>query len=343
MPEILDENRDVVRFRILTYLLANAGQDKTVTDFIKKMGFGNSRAIKRKVQRAFQDLVEQLTPEYGLQRAMQGNTAKYRIDKNAELYRAFQKVKPETVLQLLKQRLSYTQVFEINPAQHKWLASLDSLLARIYIAPDTQLLPAIEDEEVVASVYQSLAEQKYLQLSYENSVGKTSELLFLPWGLMFKGLSTYVVGRKKGERTHRLLALYRIKHANLTQQAGVLSDLFSENQGFQAFCEQQGFAVFALPTDQKIEVNLRFFKSAGHLAQMKLANNQKLIRITGASCRRQSTDPDYFELEVVANVLIGRKFKEWLRSFGAEVEVISPESLRQEMISELHKTLANYQ
>lgn len=343
MSEILDENRDVLRFKILTYLLAHAGQDKTVMAFIKNMGFGNASAVKRKVQRAFQDLTEQLGPEYGLLRTKKGNTALYRIDKDAELYRAFHKVRPETVLQLLKQRLSQTQGFELNPDQNDWLSSLESLLSKIYIAPDTQLLPAAENEEVVSLVYRSLAEQRYLNLTYESSIGKITEFKFLPWGLMFKGLSTYVIGCKKGERKHRLLALYRMNQATLSEDRGSLSDSFNEELSFQTFCEQNGLAVFASATDQMSEIKLRFYKSAGHLMQMKLASDQQLIRKTGANCSRQSTDPDYFELDVTAKVLIGRKLKEWLRSFGSEVEVIAPESLRAEMRSELEKTLQNYQ
>lgn len=345
LVEKVEENRDTVRFDILTYLLANAGQDKTVSEFIQHKGYSNQPAVRRKIQRAFQDLFKQekLVAKFGLQIKKDANTRLYSIDKNAELYKAFHKVKPETVLQLLKQRLSQAQRFELNANDHAWLNTLDSVLGKIYIAPDTLLLPAPEKEQVVTAVYQSLAQQHYLQLKYENSAGKKSELTFLPWGLMFKGLTTYVVGNKKGEREYRTLALYRIDSAEITSDEAGLFDGFSETLSFQQFCEEKGIAVFANPDDKLEEVKLRFYQSGGHLAQMKLANEQILVRYTGSKCHRPSAAADYFELEVTARVLIGRKFKEWLRSFGAEVEVIAPASLRQEMLEELKKTLANYQ
>lgn len=252
LVEKVEENRDTVRFDILTYLLANAGQDKTVSEFIQLKGYSNQPAVRRKIQRAFQDLFKQekLVAKFGLQIKKDANTRLYSIDKNAELYKAFHKVKPETVLQLLKQRLSQAQRFELNANDHAWLNTLDSVLGKIYIAPDTLLLPAPEKQQVVTAVYQSLAQQHYLQLKYENSSGKKSELTFLPWGLMFKGLTTYVVGNKKGERNYRTLALYRIDSAEIMSDKAGLFDGFLETQSFSAILRRKRYRGLCQPGRQ---------------------------------------------------------------------------------------------
>ncbi|WP_445772065.1 helix-turn-helix transcriptional regulator [Rheinheimera sp.] len=263
----------------------------------------------------------------------------YSIAKSAQLYKAFQKSRPETVLQLLKQRMPLAQRAE----PELFNVTLSSLLDRIYVAPDTILLPAPEQEDVVNNVYQAVASQQYMQLSYIDSRRQQQQLCFLPWGLMFKGLTTYLVGKKRNSSGHRLLAMHRITNAQPTEIYAGLYDEWQGGDSFQAFCQLQGVGFFASERDEVINIHLRFYASAGHLLEMQLSEDQQVTEYRGKQCHSPSEDPDYFELEVKATVRNGRKLQEWLRSFGSEVEVVAPEALRNSLIGELQDTLSRYQ
>lgn len=298
----------------------------------------------RRVSNAMNDLLNAFG-DYGLQETP-GSTDRLRqyqlVNKNIA---SILKGQPEQLLlKLLQLRIPVSQWQELSQLITEPDQVKDKLHSRLYIAPETVLLKANEDPAVVTTLYQAVMQQRQLQLHYRKAGNETAQaFIFTPWGLMFKGENSYLVGKIQGKNGLASLPVHRVVLAELLPDQRDNPDSFDEKQNFVQLCEQHGIGVFASEHDPVIEVHLRFYKSGGHLFENKLAEDQQLHYLTGEQCHAlQAADPHYFELEVKATVRCGRKFDEWLRSFGSEVEVLAPQSLRQEMLDELKKTVERY-
>jgi len=161
---------------------------------------------------------------------------------------------------------------------------------------------------------------------------------------MLKGQNTYLIGNKADSSAVLILALYRINEATLLEQQERLTDAQElVNSSFKEFCKSRGVAWFLRDEPEMLKIKLHFFNSGGHLVQMKLAENQQ-IKLLAISEQKFPcpTDPDYFEMQVTATVPDSRKLDEWILSFGAEVEVLAPDVLRNRIQDKLLRSAALY-
>lgn len=298
----------------------------------------------RRVANAMEGLLQRFH-DVGLEEAPGSNERlrQYRL-KNTNLMSALKGQPEQQLLKLLQMRISASQWMELQQLISEPERVNSFFRNRLFIAPDAVLLRSEEKAEVVTQLYQALLQQRSVQLQYRKANANTDQIMhFTPWGFMFKGENSYLVGKIAGKTTHATLPVHRISAAVLMEDTLNNPDLFDEKQSFEQFCQQQGVGVFASGDEQVEVVHLRFYKSGGHLFENKLSEDQELQYLTGSACTHpQPEDPYYFELEVKAQVRCSRKFEEWIRSFGSEVEVISPQGLRQEMLYELKRTLVLY-
>lgn len=87
---------------------------------------------------------------------------------------------------------------------------------------------------------------------------------------------------------------------------------------------------FDFLVEGEIRLKLRFFNGAGdHLLETPMAADQQ------AKQERES-------LVVRGTVVLSRKLRWWLRSFGPTVEVVSPKRLRDEFTAEAQALAALY-
>ncbi len=139
------------------------------------------------------------------------------------------------------------------------------------------------------------------------------------------GASQYLVANFEGHDSVRILALHRIHAAQmLLTKTDKLKDFDLDTYITSGAFGFSGDA-------PEIEVVLRFYDGAGfHLKETPLSIDQRVCKI------------DEQTLEVTATVRDNRRFRWWLLGFGADLEVVEPEELRNLIWDHLLMSVGRY-
>lgn len=325
----------------LAMLLSAPGEKFTVKHLINFFGSLGSIIDVRTGQRLFQELsiLQEFGLNIGFNKSTQGKTSYFSISESSPLLAGAAQNSLKILLSLINNPLPESQLFELEENA----PNLNSFLERIYVASETILLPAEENREVIATVYKAIQASQYLKLSYINSQHQHKTFEFYPQGVMFRGQNSYLIGKEDGKGI-KTLAMYRIQTAELIERQETLQD--SRLLGalsFREFCESQKLSEFVTKQPKKIKIKLQFFKSGGHLYQMKLSDDQEIRKLPVYEHKfPKSDDENYFEMQVSATVVDSRKLQEWILSFGAEVEVLEPLEFRQRIQNLIEKMILTY-
>lgn len=199
-------------------------------------------------------------------------------------------------------------------------------LKKVAVVPAGQpLLPPTIPPEVQVAVQEALLANRQLRLRYRRR-GERSELEYVahPLGLVQRGGVFYLVATLFGYPDPRLLVLHRMRTAEVLDEAARRPRGF-ELAGYVA-AGNLGFC-----TDAPVPLVLRFSREAGeHLWDTPLAADQSVAEL-----------PDG-RLEVRATVAVSLQLRWWLLGFADGVEVVSPASLRDELIGRLRGAVALY-
>jgi len=330
---------------VLELLLQNPGKEFTVQDIKQDLGNKSIDVSERNLQRLFEELYAHHDHGHpiGLEKTTgeRGNQHRHHIRVDSPLLKASSQNSFKMLLAFLSQNVPLSQRYELN----EQLGGLQAFLERVYVAPESVLLPAAENPAVVDTVYAAIQQKRYLSLHYQNARLQQTKFDFYPWGVMLKGQNSYLIGNKAKSSTVLTLAMYRIREATLLEQQERLTDAEElVNSSFREFCKSRGVAWFLRDKPEMLKIKLHFFNSGGHLAQMRLAENQQITHLAITEQKFPCpTDPDYFEMQVTATVPDSRKLDEWILSFGAEVEVLAPDVLRNRIKDKLLRLAALYQ
>jgi predicted DNA-binding transcriptional regulator YafY len=198
---------------------------------------------------------------------------------------------------------------------------------RTAVAPSTlALLPPKIDANVLADVQHAIARRRILTASYRSIGSKAPKQRTIhPLGLLVRGSVQYLVCLLPEHPKPCQLALHRMSNTVI---------------GNKPCKEPQGFSMtryvardLAIASRGKIRLRAVFDATAAeHLRETPLSKYQTWRPIAG-------TD----KVEISATVDDDVQLKRWLLSFGSEVEVREPESLRKEMAEELRKTVGAYE
>ncbi len=165
------------------------------------------------------------------------------------------------------------------------------------------------------------AEHEMDYLATGNAVAKHYGSVHIQ-GLVQYGTVIYLVVTINEHQDIRLLVLHRIQKVSLKDE--LLCPL--EHFDLQAYIDQGGFGFGGIANP--IEFVAIFKNGSGHhLIETPLAKDQKIRPI----------DPQ--TLEIKADLLDTPQLIRWLSSFGPDIEVLSPESLRETM-AERHRLAA---
>ena len=174
-----------------------------------------------------------------------------------------------------------------------------------------QLLPPKIDPQAQRTVYDALLRKKRLELDYRPRKPKGKERYRInPIGLVVRDGVIYLVASLVENDAIRQFVLHRIKSAQ------VLDEPATSSRGFDLdkYIEEGGFG---WPTGRKIRLVAIFDRGpADTLVETPLSPDQSIRKL----------DEDRFEL--TATVQETRELQWWLLSFGPEVEVVEPKSLR---------------
>lgn len=182
--------------------------------------------------------------------------------------------------------------------------------------------PAI-DRKIFASVSRALFEERRLRIVYRprhNADNEKSKVV-LPLGIVEVGGLVYMVGGTEGRPEPTLYRMDRLWRAEAMLESFDYPASFS----LEVYVKQQ--RRFDFMVDKEVALSLKFVNQAGdHLLEAPLSLDQTTRRAGDV-------------LFVQGTAMLSQRLRWWLRSFGPNVEVLGPASLRAELAAEA-RTLA---
>lgn len=225
---------------------------------------------------------------------------------------------------LLPRRLMTTLEPQFNAARHALnglkASAVGCWLSRIAVVPQTQpLLSPDVAADVAEVVYESLLSNRRFEVSYRAVESERPKRYPMnPLGLVLHGEVLYLVGTARDYPDPCIFALHRMSKAKPLDEPGIVPDGFDLDRYVR---EQHAFE---RPNGGDIRLELHVSSWLAHqLGERRLAADQTLSPIG-----------DRGHLRLRATVADTGQLRWWLRSFGAEVEVIRPVRLRREMAAE---------
>lgn len=226
---------------------------------------------------------------------------------------------------------------ELN-SMRRWVLTALNMQATMNEAEDLGDRLLFEDipggTNYLTAIMRSIRQKKQLQITYHNFDRETDyDMTFSPYCLKVFKQRWYVVGEAS---THpgeiRIYALDRIRDLQPLESFFAVPTSFSPKEFFAPY-----YGVFRSkqPCSIRIEVASR---AAMFLRSLPLHASQTELSAQDSTDCRQAQDTVVFEYFVAPTF----DFIQQLRTFGAELRVISPEDLAETMAEEAAKTLALY-
>lgn len=187
---------------------------------------------------------------------------------------------------------------------------------KVKIVPRSQPLLAPEvSASVMEVVYEALLHNRRFKGMYKRHGNEGKEMVVSPLGLVFNDPVVYVVSTCWDYKDIRLMSLHRFASAELSETAISPPPDFDLQQyvdsGALGFTSEAGIT---------LRLSARFTCSAAaHLWESKLSSDQTISNEREGWVRVEATVADTDQL------------RWWLLGFGARVEVLRPEMLREEI------------
>lgn len=180
-------------------------------------------------------------------------------------------------------------------------------------------------QQVLEDLHRALLEQRRIVIAYTRPADGTPHTYTLdPYQIYFKRRALYLDAYSPQERAYRVFRVNRISEVRPT------SLLFTRHADYNfAQRHRHSFSVFVGDTVQRVRV--RFAKRIAPFIQEACWHHSQ----------RLSAEPDgslLFEVEVNEPREVGW----WVLQWGAEAEVLEPESLRQELRETAERLVALY-
>jgi predicted DNA-binding transcriptional regulator YafY len=233
---------------------------------------------------------------------------------------------------LLPRRLMITLEPQFIAARHALNDMKASAVGRwsskIAVVPQTQpLLSPDVAADITEVVYESLLSNRRFEVSYRAvESARAKRYPINPLGLVLHGSVLYLVGTAKDYLDPCIFALHRMSNAKLLDEPATAPDDFDLDRYVR---EEHSFE-YPHGGDIRLELLVSSWL-AQQLDERRLAADQTISPIG---------DNGYLRLR--ATVADTGQLRWWLRSFGAEVEVIRPMKLRREMAAEFAALAQRY-
>lgn len=275
---------------------------------------------KRSVQRALKKLSDYFT---GLECDDRDNEYAYYWLEHAEgLSVSMLSEQQALILKLAEQQLKYLLPANIMSSMEPFFKQAEKIvgagtsnpehqwLGKICSVPTSQpLIPAKVKEDVFTAVSTALFQNKLLHIEYQNQTGKKYKAQIMPLAIAQQGASTYLVARYDGFDDNRLLALHRIKKAELSTFSFERPKDFNLKQ-----YQDEGHLGFG--SGGKVKLTFSITRWAGfHLTETPLSKDQITLEESEEHYRFQATVADTDMLEW------------WIRRFGEDIWDIEKENV----------------
>ncbi|MDO5055627.1 MAG: WYL domain-containing protein [Pasteurella oralis] len=190
-----------------------------------------------------------------------------------------------------------------NKPEYQWLGKICSV-------PSSQpLIPAQIDNAVLDAVSTALFQNKWLTIHYQNQSGKSYQARVMPLAMAQMSATIYLVVRYENFDDTRMLALHRIKQAEVSTMS------FERPQDFD-LKQYQAEGHFGFGGNEKIRLRFSIDHQAGfHLTETPLSEDQMILQ--------ESEDHYRFQATVIDNDMLTW----WLRRFGDDIWDIEKEPI----------------
>lgn len=174
------------------------------------------------------------------------------------------------------------------------------------------------DREWFGEVSRALFEERQLEIVYRprHNTENDRAKVVLPFGLVEVGGLVYLVAGTVGKDNPTMYRLDRLTRAKALLESFPYPDSFS----LDSYVREQ--RRFDFMVEKEVQLKLKFVDSAGdHLLEAPMSGDQQSMRKGDA-------------LHVQGTVMLSQRLRWWLRSFGPNVEVLGPATLRAELAAE---------
>ncbi|HZW13924.1 MAG TPA: WYL domain-containing protein [Noviherbaspirillum sp.] len=189
--------------------------------------------------------------------------------------------------------------------------------------PNQPLLPAKIAKDVMGRIHVALMEERCLAIRYRSDTAPFQTVH--PLGLVQHGATFYLVVHYDGFTDIRLLAVPRIHAAEPVDKPCKTPEGFN----LDSYIASGGMGFGEIGQTIRLEMKM-YGGAAEHLKETWLSEDQKIY----------DTGPG--EALVKATVQLTRRLRWWLLGFGADVQVIKPAALRNEIRNKLRQSLSRY-
>lgn len=228
--------------------------------------------------------------------------------------------KEKDVLQLALQNLSTTKFPEVETLMQKFQALWDATTERDWIVIDPAEYGAPpERNEIFAVMKECILENRQLTFTYYSSNREETRREVAPLKLWYRGSAWYLWGYCYLRQDYRLFHVHRMLDLEILDY-------------FQPIYEEATFIKFrehAVTPAPKIAVHLRFDPSV-YYRLMAIFPAEILVSLSGS-------------IELKTEIPKTDWLYSFLLSFGADMEVISPDNLRTEIKQQLQMALNLYE
>lgn len=197
----------------------------------------------------------------------------------------------------------------------------------VCILPDSlRLQPAQIDHHVFASVLRALADGKALRVRYVDRLGKASEPVLHPLGVMQRGPRVYLFAMKNDEQDDRMYALDRIRSAECLLISARKNPEFDFNRKIA-----EGSVDFANGPQVTLKAEVR-----GYIEQLlydcPIHASQRLEPLG------ENETGSLLTVEFPTSGLLFR----WILAGGDNVTVLEPEDFREKIMGQVVRMCKNY-
>ncbi|MBK9121547.1 MAG: WYL domain-containing transcriptional regulator [Chloroflexi bacterium] len=182
--------------------------------------------------------------------------------------------------------------------------------------------------DTLRTLAQAMIQCRQVELVYQPYQGREFKTTFSPYLLEPSGIgfATYAIGESSIVGALRTYKVERIASARLLRSTFTIPDDFP---GLDLL--RNAWSIYY--GEQTVRVALRFSPAVA----------RRVLETNWRTASAPETDPDLINyIRVTLNVADTTDLKPWIRSWGANVEVLEPESLRDEMVEEVRENARLY-
>jgi predicted DNA-binding transcriptional regulator YafY len=179
--------------------------------------------------------------------------------------------------------------------------------------------------EIIKQINEAAVSQRTIDMIYKTMSrgGEENRRKVDPYKVMFFDSTFYLIGLCHLRSEIRMFVLDRIKMMNITEETFEIPSDFDLETYMQS--------PFKVIHDKPVQVTIRFDKKAAGYIKEKIWHHSQKIE-------PQKDGSIIFSAEVAGT----DEVKHWVLSWGVNAEVLSPDSLREEIAIELRDTLTKY-